>query len=135
MNRESFRRRVQRFLIAGVPITLCDYGVFKGFVVAGYDPSWARALSFTFSFAFAFLVHRLWTFGSEKSWRHDLGLYAAARIACFVLAQLLFMGLHNVLGLSPDLSFWLQVPVQPISNFLLGHFVIFRPPTPDSSTR
>jgi putative flippase GtrA len=134
MSHASVRRRVLRFLIAGVPITLCDYGVFKLSVLAGLDPSWARALSFFVAFAASFILHRWWTFGSTASWWRDLRSYFTARIACFLLAQVMFMAMQKGLGLGPDLAFWLQAPIQPIGNFLLGHFIVFRLSSSDSST-
>lgn len=126
MSHRLLRRRALRFLVAGVPITLCDYGAFKLFVFAGLDPAWARAAGFGVAFALAFLLHRWWAFGSSTPWLRDLGAYFAARAIFFLLAQLLFVALHKGLGLGPDLAFLLQVPVQPVGNFLAGHFLVFR---------
>jgi len=126
MSRNSLHHRALRFLVTGVPITLCDYGAFKLFVLAGLDPSWARAASFGVAFALAFLLHRWWTFGSTSPWQRDLGAYFAARALFFLLALLLFTALQKGLGIGPDLAFLLQVPVQPIGNFLVGHFLVFR---------
>ena len=126
MSRNSLRQRALRFLVAGVPITLCDYVAFKFFVLAGLNPSWARAASFGVAFALAFLLHRWWTFGSTTPWQRDLGAYFAARALFFLLALLLFTVLQKGLGLGPDLAFLLQVPVQPIGNFLVGHYLVFR---------
>jgi putative flippase GtrA len=133
MSKTSFRRRGWRFLVAGVPITLCDFGAFKLAILASIDPSWARALSFLVAFAFSFGLHRWWTFGSAAPWWRDLSSYFAARIACFLLAQVIFMVLQKGLGIGPDLAFWLQAPVQPIGNFLLGHFIVFRFTSSESS--
>ncbi len=133
MSQTSFLRRRSRFLVAGVPITLCDYGAFKLSVLAGLDPSWARVLSFLVAFALSFVLHRGWTFGSAAPWWRDLRSYFAARLACFLLAQVIFMVLQKGFGLSPDLAFWLQAPVQPIGNFLLGHFIVIRLTSSDSS--
>jgi putative flippase GtrA len=80
----------------------------------------------------AFLLHRWWTFGSTTPWLRDLGAYFAARVLFFLLALLLFTALQKGLGLGPDLAFLLQVPVQPIGNFLVGHFLVFRS-SPDNS--
>jgi putative flippase GtrA len=126
MSRESFRGRALRFLVAGVPITLCDYAVFKLGLLAGLDPSWARTVSFACAFAASFFLHRWWTFGSFGTLRGDFGAYLLARLACFGVAQLVFVLLQKGLGLGPDLAFWLQTPVQPAGNFLLGHFLVFR---------
>lgn len=126
MTHNSLGHRALRFLVAGAPITLCDYGAFKLFILAGLDPSWARAASFGVAFAVAFLLHRWWTFGSTAPWLRDLGAYFAARVSFFLLAQLLFTALQKGLEIGPDLAFLLQVPVQPIGNFLVGHLLIFR---------
>ncbi len=122
---QTLRRRAARFLFAGVPITLCDYATFKCLVLTGLEPSWARAAAFGAAFTLAFLLHRRWTFGSVSPWPRDLLAYAPARAASFLLAQLVFMVLQKDIGFTPDLAFWLQAPVQPISNFLLGHYLVF----------
>ena len=126
MSRQVLRQRALRFLVAGVPITLCDYGAFKALILTGLDPSWARVASFGVAFALAFMLHRWWTFGSTSPWLRDLGAYFAARVLFFLLAALVFAALQTGLDVDPDLAFLLQVPVQPIGNFLAGHFLVFR---------
>jgi putative flippase GtrA len=128
MRSQAISTRALRFLAAGVPITLCDYAAFAVFVRLGLDPAWARAASFAVAFVAAFFLHRRWTFGSTFAWTRDLAAFAGARLACFLLAQLAFVFLHQGLGLGPDLAFWLQAPVQPLGNFLAGHFLVFRAP-------
>lgn len=120
-------RRVRRFAVAGLLITAVDFAAFRGLLVTGLDPTYARPVAFVAAFAFSFLLHRAWTFGSDRSWGVDFLKYLPARLVGFLLAYLTFVLAHDVLGLNPDISFLLQAPVQPAANFIFAHRWVFPP--------
>jgi putative flippase GtrA len=118
-------RRVRRFAVAGLLITAVDFAAFRGLLVTGLDPTYARPVAFVAAFAFSFLLHRAWTFGSDRSWGVDFLKYLPARLVGFLLAYLTFLVAHDGFGLHPDLAFLLQAPVQPVANFFLAHRWVF----------
>ncbi len=120
-------RRVRRFAVAGLLITAVDFAAFRGLLVTGLDPTYARPVAFVAAFAFSFLLHRSWTFGSDRSWGVDFLKYLPSRLVGFLLAYLTFLLAHDVLGLNPDISFLLQAPVQPATNFIFAHRWVFPP--------
>lgn len=121
----ELRRRLLRFTLAGLLITGVDYAAFRALLLAGLDPTYARPAAFAAAFIFSFGLHRVWTFGSDRSWCADFLRYLPARAIGFLLAYLVFLLAHDVLRLGPDLSFLIQAPVQPVANFLFAHRWVF----------
>ena len=121
----EFKRRLFRFAVAGLLITAVDYAAFRLLLLAELDPAYARPAAFSAAFAFSFFLHRVWTFGSNRSWGADFLRYLPARAIGFLLAYLVFLLAHDFLGLGPDLSFLIQAPVQPVANFLFAHRWVF----------
>ena len=126
MNTKLIGWRAIRFLAAGVIITVVDYGTFRLVISLGVEPSWARLPSFIVAFAASFLIHQAWTFESNRPWANTLVQYLPTRLLTMLLSQAVFMVAHDYFGLGPDLSFWLQAPIQPALNFLFGYFIVFR---------
>jgi putative flippase GtrA len=120
-----------RFIISGLIITLCDFVLFKLLGYAGVSPSLARVGSFMLSLILAFVVHHQWTFQASRSWMQAFFPYLQSRLGAFLLAQVTFMLMHDGLGLSDNLSFAIQVPVQPLVNFLAGYFYVFKESAPE----
>ena len=123
-----------RFLISGVIITLCDFALFKLLSYGGIGASSARIGSFIISLLLAFIVHHRWTFKNNHSWSQALFPYLQSRIGSFLLAQIVFMLMHDGLGLSDNLSFAIQLPIQPAVNFIAGYFYVFKERNPEVST-
>lgn len=123
-------RRLVRFAFAGLLVTGVDYAVFRALVLVDLDPAHARPIAFVAAFAFSFLLHRAWTFGSSRPWVPDFLRYLPARAAGFLLAYLVFLLAHDVLGLGSDLSFLIQAPVQPVANFIFAHRWVFPAESP-----
>ena len=123
-----------RFLISGVIITLCDFALFKLLSHGGMGASSARIGSFIISLLLAFVVHHRWTFKSSHSWSQAFFPYLQSRIGSFLLAQIAFMLMHDGLGLSDNLSFAIQLPIQPAVNFIAGYFYVFKERNPEIST-
>lgn len=123
---ERFIKSGLRFLISGVIITLCDFALFKLLGCAGMGASLARIASFSISLFLAFLVHHHWTFKGKHTWSQAFFPYLQSRLGAFLLAQVIFMLMHDGLGLSDNLSFAIQVPIQPIFNFIAGYFYVFK---------
>jgi putative flippase GtrA len=121
-----FFKRGGRFLISGLFITLCDFALFKLLGHWGLSASLARIISFAFSFGLSFVLHQKWTFESTQSWAQSFLPYLQSRLAGFLLAQIVFMVMHDGLGLTDNLSFAIQLPIQPVINFLAGYFYVFK---------
>ena len=115
-----------RFLISGTIITLCDFILFKLLGYWGVSVSLARIGSFTVSLILAFIVHHQWTFQASRPWMQAFFSYLQSRLGAFLLAQITFMLMHDGLGFSDNLSFAIQVPIQPAINFLAGYFYVFK---------
>ncbi|MSR71966.1 MAG: GtrA family protein [Opitutales bacterium] len=131
---EHFIKSGLRFFIAGLFLTLCDFFLFKLFGYWGVSPSLARLESFAVSFLISFVLHERWTFRSGQSWTKSLLPYLQSRIGSFLLAQVVFMLTHDGLGLSDNLSFAIQVPIQPAVNFFAGYFYVFKERRPEISS-
>ena len=114
-----------RFVISGLVITLLDFALFKLAIYAGTDVAAARLVGFVLAAGISFVIHHWWTFRSRRPWPKALWLYVQSRLLSFFLAQLAFIAALNYFRLGADISFWIQAPVQPIVNFLLGHFFVF----------
>lgn len=123
---ENFLKKGKRFLVAGFFITLTDFALFKLLGYGGLSASLARILSFGFSFILSFILHQRWTFESTQSWTQSFLPYLQSRIGGFLLAQIVFMLMHDALGLTDNLSFAIQLPIQPVVNFLTGYFYVFK---------
>ena len=123
---ERFIKSGSRFLVSGVFLTLCDFALFKLLGHWGISASLARIESFAVSFLISFVLHQRWTFQSGQSWTKSFLPYLQSRIGSFLLAQVVFMLMHDGLGLTDNLSFAIQLPVQPIVNFLVGYFYVFK---------
>jgi putative flippase GtrA len=119
-------KRGGRFLVSGLFITLCDFALFKLLGHWGFSASLARIVSFAFSFGLSFILHQKWTFESTQSWTRSFLPYLQSRLAGFLLAQIVFMLMHDGLGLTDNISFAIQLPIQPIINFLAGYFYVFK---------
>ncbi len=123
-----------RFLISGIIITLCDFGLFKLLGHWGVSASLARVGSFLASLILAFIVHHRWTFQASRSWMQAFFPYLQSRLGAFLLAQVTFMLMHDGIGLTDNLSFAIQVPIQPLVNFLAGYFYVFKERDPEISS-
>jgi putative flippase GtrA len=123
---ERFLKSGRRFLIAGLFLTLCDFILFKFLVDCGVSASLARIESFAVSFLISFVLHQRWTFESSRSWKKAFLLYLQTRIGGFLLAQIVFMLMHDGFELTDNLSFAIQLPVQPVVNFFAGYFFVFK---------
>lgn len=123
---EKLFKKGGRFLVAGLFITLCDFALFKLLGHWGFSASLARIMSFGFSFVLSFILHQRWTFESTQSWTHSFLPYLQSRFAGFLLAQIVFMVMHDGFGLTDNLSFAIQLPIQPVVNFLAGYFYVFK---------
>jgi putative flippase GtrA len=123
---ERFIKSGSRFLVSGIFLTLCDFALFKLLGHWGISASLARIESFAVSFLISFVLHQRWTFQSGQSWTKSFLPYLQSRIGSFLLAQVVFMLMHDGLGLTDNLSFAIQLPVQPIVNFLVGYFYVFK---------
>jgi putative flippase GtrA len=123
---ERFFKSGSRFLVSGLFLTFCDFALFKLLGHWGVSASLARIESFAFSFLISFFLHQRWTFKSAQSWTKSFLPYLQSRIGSFLLAQVVFMLMHDGLGLTDNLSFAIQLPVQPVVNFLLGYFYVFK---------
>ena len=126
MSSERLIKSATRFLVSGVIITLCDFALFKLLVNWSISPSLARIESFAVSFLISFILHQRWTFKSGQSWKKSFLPYLQSRIGSFLLAQVAFMLMHDGLGLSDNLSFAIQLPIQPAVNFIAGYFYVFK---------
>ena len=123
---ERFIKSGSRFLVSGIFLTLCDFALFKLLGHWGISASLARIESFAVSFLISFVLHQRWTFQSGQSWTKSFLPYLQSRIGSFLLAQVVFMLMHDGLGLTDNLSFAIQLPVQPVVNFLVGYFYVFK---------
>jgi putative flippase GtrA len=123
---ENFFKKGKRFLVAGLFITLTDFALFKLLGHWGLSASLARIFSFGFSFFLSFILHQRWTFESTQSWTQSFLPYLQSRFVGFLLAQIVFMLMHDGLGLTDNLSFAIQLPIQPVVNFLTGYFYVFK---------
>ena len=123
---ERFLKSGRRFLIAGLFLTLCDFILFKFLVDCGVSASFARIESFAVSFLISFVLHQRWTFESSRSWKKAFLPYLQTRIGGFLLAQIVFMLMHDGFELTDNLSFAIQLPVQPAVNFIAGYFYVFK---------
>ena len=121
-----FIKSGSRFLVSGLFLTLCDFALFKLLGHWGVSASLARIESFAISFLISFFLHQRWTFESAQSWTKSFLPYLQSRIGSFLLAQVVFMLMHDGLGLTDNLSFAIQLPVQPVVNFLVGYFYVFK---------
>lgn len=121
-----FIKSGSRFLVSGLFLTLCDFALFKLLGHWGISASLARIGSFAVSFLISFVLHQRWTFQSGQSWTKSFLPYLQSRISSFLLAQVVFMLMHDGLGLTDNLSFAIQLPVQPVVNFLVGYFYVFK---------
>ena len=126
-------KSASRFLVSGVIITLCDFALFKLLVLWGISPSLARIESFAVSFLISFILHQRWTFESSQSWKKSFLPYLQSRVGSFLLAQVAFMLMHDGLGFTDNLSFAIQLPIQPLVNFLAGYFYVFKESNSESS--
>jgi putative flippase GtrA len=131
---ERFIKSLGRFLISGGIITLCDFGLFKLLSHWEMSASLARIGSFIISLILAFVIHHRWTFKANYSWIQPFFPYLQSRLGAFLLAQVTFMLMHDGLGFSDNLSFAIQVPIQPAINFLAGYFYVFKERNPEIST-
>jgi putative flippase GtrA len=123
---QNFFKRGGRFLVSGLFITLCDFALFKLLGHWGLSASLARITSFGFSFLLSFILHQRWTFESTQPWTQSFLPYLQSRLAGFLLAQIVFMFMHDGLGLTDNLSFAIQLPIQPVVNFIAGYFYVFK---------
>ena len=123
---ERFIKSGSRFLVSGLFLTVCDFALFKLLGHWGISASLARIESFAVSFLISFVLHQRWTFQSGQSWTKSFLPYLQSRIGSFLLAQVVFMLMHDGLGLTDNLSFAIQLPVQPVVNFLVGYFYVFK---------
>lgn len=123
---EKLFKKGRRFLVAGLFITLCDFALFKLLGHWGFSASLARITSFGFSFILAFILHQRWTFESTQPWTQSFLPYLQSRFFGFLLAQIVFMAMHDGLGFTDNLSFAIQLPIQPVVNFLAGYFYVFK---------
>jgi putative flippase GtrA len=121
-----FIKSGSRFLVSGLFLTLCDFVLFKLLGHWGVSASLARIESFSISFLVSFFLHQRWTFESTQSWTKSFLPYLQSRIGSFLLAQVVFMLMHDGLGLTDNLSFAIQLPIQPTVNFLVGYFYVFK---------
>jgi len=121
-----FIKSGSRFLISGLFLTLFDFALFKLLGHWGISASLARIESFAVSFLISFVLHQRWTFQSGQSWTKSFLPYLQSRIGSFLLAQVVFMLMHDGLGLTDNLSFAIQLPIQPLVNFLAGYFYVFK---------
>jgi len=126
MSSNRFLKSGGRFLISGFFLTSCDFALFKLLGNWGVSASLARIESFTVSFLLSFVLHRRWTFESSQPWTKSFLPYLQSRIGSFLLAQVVFMLMHDALGLTDNLSFAIQLPIQPLVNFLAGYFYVFK---------
>jgi putative flippase GtrA len=120
-----------KFMAVGVIITGIDFVFFKLICVAGMDVDWARTVGFVAAFSCSYVLNRVWTFNSQKPWLSTFIPYLGTRLICFMVAQGVFLFLHHGMGVAPDAAFWLVAPLQPLGNFLAGHFYVFRQTSPD----
>jgi putative flippase GtrA len=123
-----------RFIISGIIITLCDFVIFKLLGQGGVGASLARIGSFSVSLILAFVIHHRWTFQASRPWPQAFFPYLQSRLGAFLLAQITFMLMHDGLGLTDNLSFAIQLPVQPFVNFLAGYFYVFKERDPEISS-
>lgn len=123
---ERFIKSGSRFLVSGLFLTVCDFALFKLLGHWGVSASLARIESFAISFLISFFLHQRWTFESAQSWTKLFLPYLQSRIGSFLLAQVVFMLMHDGLGLTDNLSFAIQLPIQPVVNFLVGYFYVFK---------
>jgi putative flippase GtrA len=123
---ERFIKSGSRFLVSGLFITLFDFILFKLLGHWGVSASLARIESFAVSFLISFVLHQRWTFQSGQSWTQSFLPYLQSRIGSFLLAQVVFMLMYDGLGLTDNLSFAIQLPIQPLVNFLAGYFYVFK---------
>jgi len=129
-----FIKSGSRFLVSGLFLTLCDFALFKLLGHWGVSASLARIESFAISFLLSFVLHQRWTFQSGQSWTNSFLPYLQSRIGSFLLAQVVFMLMHDGLGLTDNLSFAIQLPIQPLVNFLAGYFYVFKERETEKST-
>ena len=131
---ERFIKSGFRFFISGLFLTLCDFILFKFLVYCGIAASLARIESFAVSFLISFVLHQRWTFESNRSWKKAFLPYLQTRIGGFLLAQVAFMLMHDGFGLSDNVSFAIQLPMQPVVNFIAGYFYVFNDRDSEVST-
>jgi putative flippase GtrA len=123
---ERFIKSGSRFFVSGLFITLFDFILFKLLGHWGVPASLARIESFAVSFLISFVLHQRWTFQFSQPWTNSFLPYLQSRIGSFLLAQIVFMLMHDGLGLTDNLSFAIQLPIQPLVNFLAGYFYVFK---------
>jgi putative flippase GtrA len=121
-------RQFIRYVLIGLLAFAVEYGSFYFlFVISGLFLLAANALSFCLGLIVAFVLNRIWAFGSHeysKKAAHQFGFYATLAVINLLLTLVIVSALKWI-GVEPTIGKLIAMVITSSWNFLLLKFWVF----------